>query len=224
MDILQREFEGMKYVVRLPEGYEEGEKHPVLIYLHGAGTRGSNIYTLTDSIVFRATRGMENFPFVIAAPLCNADSWFDIFETLKKFAVKIALESFADRERIYLAGTSMGGYGTWQLAMSLPELFAAIVPVCGGGMYWNAGRLVNVPVWAFHGGRDKTVFPEESQKMVDAVNRRGGNAKLTLYPENEHNAWDDTYTNEEVYRWLLSHKNSNTKPIEDIYNDSKVYG
>ena len=64
----------------------------------------------------------------------------------------------------------MGGYGTWQLAISMPEAFAAIVPICGGGMYWDAGRLKKVPVWAFHGDSDPTVFPEESVKMVNAVN------------------------------------------------------
>lgn len=213
----------MKYLVRLPKEYEEGKGYPTILYLHGAGTRGS-ITSLTDSIIFRAAHKLEDFPFVIAAPLCHADSWFDLFETLKRFAVKTATEEFCDRERLYLMGTSMGGYGTWQLAMSMPELFAAIVPVCGGGMYWNAGRLVNVPVWAFHGGKDTTVYPEESRKMVDAVNQRGGSARLTIYPENGHNAWDDTYTNKEVYEWLLSNKNGNTKPIEDIYKDSNIYG
>ena len=214
----------MKYIVRQPNGFEDGKKYPVILSLHGAGTRGNDITPLINGAIFKHTQKFRDFPFVIVAPLCNADSWFDLFETLKKFTVKIACEDFTDRERLYLMGTSMGGYGTWQLAMSLPELFAAIVPVCGGGMYWNAGRLVNVPAWAFHGGKDKTVFPEESQKMVDAINARGGNAKLTIYPENEHNAWDDTYSSKAVYDWLLEHKNSNAKPIEDIYRDSKIFG
>lgn len=223
MYLIQREFEKIKYLVRLPKGYEEGKRYPTIIYLHGAGTRGS-LTSLTDSIIFRATDKSEGFPFVIVAPLCDADSWFDVFETLKRFAMRTAEEEFCDRERVYLMGTSMGGYGAWQLAMSLPELFAAIVPVCGGGMYWNAGRLVNVPVWAFHGGKDTTVFPEESRRMVDEINRRGGDARLTLYPENGHDAWSDTYSNREVFEWLLSHKNSNSKPIEDIYNNSNIYG
>jgi hypothetical protein len=79
----------------------------------------------------------------------------------------------------------MGGYGTWHIAMSLPNYFAAIVPICGGGMYWNAARLVNVPAWAFHGEADSAVYCEESKKMVDAVNAKGGNAKLTIFPIGE---------------------------------------
>ena len=123
-----------------------------------------------------------------------------------------------------MTGGSMGGYATWQLAMSMPEYFAAIAPVCGGGMYWNARRIVNIPIWAFHGGKDPTVFPEESKKMVDAVNKRGGNAKLTIYPENGHDAWTDTYSNPELYRWLLSHTNQNPPVLSDDYSSPHLYG
>ena len=112
----------------------------------------------------------------------------------------------ADRGRIYLMGSSMGGYGAWQLGMSLPEVFAAIVPICGGGMHWNVWRLKNVPVWAFHGGKDTVVLPEESELLVNTLNRRGGNARLTVYPESEHDSWSETYRNKEVFKWLLSHE------------------
>jgi predicted peptidase len=118
----------------------------------------------------------------------------------------------------------MGGYATWQLAMSLPEYFAAIVPICGGGMYWNAGRLVNVPVWAFHGQKDPVVLPEESVKMVEAVKHNGGNARLTLYPENAHDAWSDTYRNPEVFEWLLTNENQNAMKLTEQYKGSDIYG
>lgn len=225
MIIKSQSFEELNYLVRFPENYEEGKKYPVILSLHGSGTRGSHVFDLAKNAVFLVTeRCFKDFPFVLVAPQCHANTWFDLFETLKRFAVMVAGQDYADRDRIYLMGASMGGYGTWQLAMSLPELFAAIVPICGGGMYWNAARLVNVPVWAFHGAKDLCVLPEESKKMVDAVNKHGGNAKLTVYPENDHDAWNDTYANKEVFDWLLSNKNSNTKPLEDIYKDSTVYG
>jgi predicted peptidase len=121
-------------------------------------------------------------------------------------------------------GASMGGYGSWQMAMSLPEYFAAMVPICGGGLFWNAARLVNVPVWAFHGGKDTVIPPEESMKMVDAVNAAGGNAKLTIYPDNDHNAWTDTYSNPEVFAWLLAHKNINTVSLSNPYRNVQQYG
>ena len=121
-------------------------------------------------------------------------------------------------------GVSMGAYAAWQLAMSQPTLFAAMIPICGGGMCWNASRLKDIPIWAFHGGKDTTVLPEESIRMVEKVNKRGGSAKLTVYLENEHNAWDDTFKNPEVFTWLLSHKNKNAPVEEDEYNGREAFG
>ena len=100
----------------------------------------------------------------------------------------------------------MGGYTTWQLAMSRPEWFAAIIPICGGGMYWNAARLIHMGVWAFHGDIDGAVFTEESKKMTDAVNANGGNARLTVYENTGHDAWTRTFENKDVWAWLLLHK------------------
>lgn len=201
-------FEEMKYIVSYPENYNEDLKYPVILFLHGAGSRGSDISVLKTNPYFKITDTLDGFPFVSVAPQCYENTWFDLFETLKRFVLYIKSCSFADKNRIYMMGASMGGYAVWQLAMSMPECFAAIVPICGGGMYWNAGRLAELPVWAFHGGKDKCVLMEESQKMVDAVNENGGKAKLTIYPENAHDAWSDTYKNKQVYLWLLENKNS----------------
>ena len=133
-----------------------------------------------------------------------------MFTELIEFAEYIASEDFADKRRIYCMGASMGGYGTWQLAMSRPQLFAAIVPICGGGMYWNAARLKNVAVWAFHGDSDPEVNVAESRKMTDAVNRNGGTARLTVYNGCGHDAWSETYANRDVFTWLLSHTKAET--------------
>lgn len=224
MSIEILEFEEMKYVIRYPDKYEEGKKYPVIIFLHGAGTRGNDINVLLNGLYFQLAYKHSDFQFITVAPLCSENTWFDVFEKLKRFAYKITDEKFTDKERVYLVGASMGGYCTWQLAMSLPELFAAIVPICGGGMYWNAARIKNVPVWAFHGAKDDVVKVEESIKMVDAVNENDGSAKLTIYPENGHNAWSDTYSNYDVFKWLFNNKNTNTKTGTDIFNDSEIYG
>lgn len=224
MNIKKLQFESIKYIVRYPDGYVEGQKYPVIILLHGAGTRGDDLDMVLSNKYFEVVEKYEDFPFITVAPQCSENTWFDVFEQLERLAIKISNEDFCDKKRIYLMGASMGGYGTWQLAMSLPELFAAIVPICGGGMYWNAGRLINVPVWAFHGEQDMTVKVEESIKMVDAVNKKGGNAKLTIYPDRQHDSWTDTYENYEVFKWLLSNINSNASDIEDEYNNSVIYG
>ena len=98
------------------------------------------------------------------------------------------------------------------------------MPICGGGLYWDAVKLKNVPVWAFHGELDVLVYPEESIKMVRKVNECGGNAKLTLLPDVYHDAWLSAFSNQEVYDWLLSNENKNEKTIENLYNDSKLFG
>ena len=224
MEIKIFEFESIKYVVRYPNNYVEGEKYPTILHLHGAGTRGDNLDDVLGGAFFRITDPVEDFPFVTIAPQCNANSWFDIFERLIKLAQKIPSESFCDPERFYLIGLSMGGYGAWQLGMSCPELFAAMIPICGGGMAWNAARLQSVPVWAFHGELDPTVDPKESQLMVNGVNQCGGRARFTLYPDAYHDAWSPTYSNPEVFKWLLKHKKKQTSKSADSFTDSKKYG
>ena len=224
MNIKIEQFEGFKYIIKYPDCYKKGEKFPVIIFLHGAGSRGEDINILQNNPFFNIVNNHSKFPFITVAPQCSNNTWFDMFEQLIKFACKISDENFADKTRIYLMGASMGGYGTWQLAMSIPEIFAAIVPVCGGGMYWNAGRLVNVPVWAFHGAKDNVVLKEESMKMVDSVNACGGNAKLTIYPENEHDSWSDTYSNPAVFDWLLTCTNKIDKEMIDGFKDGNIYG
>ena len=192
MNVKVKQFGELKYVIRYPHSYEPGKKFPLIIFLHGAGSRGDDINNVKTNPYFNIVENHLDFPFITVAPQCSQNTWFDMFEDLKRLVYKISTEDFTDKKRIYLVGASMGGYATWQLAMSMPELFAAIVPICGGGMYWNAGRLVNLPIWAFHGAKDTVVYKEESMKMVDAVNSCGGNAKLTIYPENGHDAWSNT--------------------------------
>ena len=206
---------GVRCIVKYPKSFSTDQKYPLLFFFHGAGTRGDDIHNLINHPFFTLTAAHEALPFVIVAPFCTENTWFDMWERLKH-VVKMATDlPFVDRSRVYIMGASMGGYATWQMAMSLPEYFSAIVPICGGGMYWNAARLVNIPAWAFHGAKDSVVRLEESRKMVDEINRCGGNAKLTVYPENGHDAWSDTFTNIAVFDWLLQHRSSNWRVCDD---------
>ena len=203
------ELNGLTYTVRYPEGFEEGKQYPTILFLHGAGTRWTSLETLEGNAISRYAQANVDFPFVVVMPLCTEETWFDLWQQLKDLVALLQNTPWVDASRLYLSGNSMGGYGTWQLAISMPEAFAALVPVCGGGMYWDAKRLKEIPIWAFHGALDKTVLPEESLHMVEKVNAAGGNAKLTIYPHNKHDAWTDTYSNPEVYAWLLEHRKQN---------------
>lgn len=176
---------------------------PLIIYLHGAGSRGSDLASLAHvGPIGELERGRE-IPARIVAPQCHGDTWFELFETLVGFAEAAVNENGIDKKRVYLTGVSMGAYAAWQLAMTKPDMFAALVPVCGGGMYWNAERLKNMPVWAFHGALDDDVYPEESIKMVKGINKSGGNAKITVFEKADHNAWDPAYALDEMWNWMF---------------------
>ena len=222
MEIQEKQLGRLQYLLRFPQDYTEGQKLPVILYLHGSGSRGKDKESFLQTDSFTRT---EQIPFLYVAPMCPPDTtWYDWMQELKDLVDEISSLPYADSNRFYGMGASMGAYGIWQLAMSIPERFAAILPICGGGMYWNAKRLVNVPVWAFHGAKDKTVSCEESQKMVDAVIKHGGTAKFTIYPDNFHNAWTDTYSNPEVFAWLLEHTNQNNLDTADVYTDAVKFG
>ncbi|MBQ9779209.1 MAG: prolyl oligopeptidase family serine peptidase [Clostridia bacterium] len=225
MSITLERFETLPYILQLPENYEKGRRYPILLNLHGAGTRGITLEEYAQSPMFdRFAEHMQIEPFITVAPHCTAHTWFDRFETLIRLAQLLPTLPFADPDRIYLMGTSMGGYGAWQLGMSHPELFAALLPICGGGMRWNVSRLVNVPVWAFHGGKDTVVFPEESIKLVERLQEKGANAKLTIYPENGHDAWNDTFKNPEVFAWMLAQRRHCEKELQDECKGRAQFG
>ena len=197
-------YQQLDYVLRLPENFSKTEKYPLVVYLHGAGGRGRDLDVIVNHPFFSCTK--EHLKGVVSvAPQCYENSWFTIFEQLQRFLEYAISLDYIDKTKVYLVGASMGGYTTWQMAESRPELFAAIIPICGGGMYWNAARLKAMGVWAFHGDSDLVVFPEESKKMVDKINEAGGNAKLTIYKNTPHNAWTPTFEDAKVWEWLLSH-------------------
>jgi predicted peptidase len=101
---------------------------------------------------------------------------------------------------------SLGGGATWHIASEYPERFAAIAPVCGWGSPAKACNLKDVPVWAFHGAKDKVIPVKGSKEMVQALKDCGGDAKLTVYPDTGHDSWTRTYDNPELYDWFLKHR------------------
>ena len=218
----KRIFEELDYILRMPAEFSNQEKYPLVIYLHGAGGRGRDTDIIYNHPFFSETETWLKGAISVA-PQCYEDSWFSIFEQLQAFVKDVIAWDCVDKSRVYVVGASMGGYATWQLAMSRPEWFAAIIPICGGGMYWNAGRLIYMGVWAFHGADDCVVLPEESKKMVNAVKVNGGVARLTVYEKGNHDAWTKTFQNPEVWQWLLSHK-FKYQAIKSVYDNVEEFG
>lgn len=197
----KEQYKQLRYFISFPESYRPGDRYPVLFHTHGAGGRGDDLDKMNINAICHNNPCREQF--IIVAPQCYADTWFEIFEQLIDFCDYIRQREFTDQTRFYSTGISMGGYAAWQLLMSRPEWFAAAVICCGGGMYWNAKRLKGIPIRAYHGTDDKTVFPEESKKMVSAA---GESAELVLLEGVGHNCWDAAFTDPKNYEWLLSHR------------------
>jgi len=146
----------------------------------------------------------QQFPFILVSPQCPERSIWDN-KLLIALLDEIESRYNIDKSRLYLTGLSMGGHATWSLAIQYPERFAAIIPVCARGYSQDVYVLKDVPVWVFHGEKDDIVPISDGKKMVDALEREGGNIRFTIYPEANHDAWTETYNNPEIYEWLLGH-------------------
>jgi predicted peptidase len=204
------------YLLFTPREYDAGGKPwPLLLFLHGLGECGN--YELERVKVHGPPKLVESrpdFPFVVVSPQCPPQpgglkdiptAWKP--ELLMQLVDHVMGHVRIDPTRVYVTGLSMGGYGTWRLVAAHPERFAAAVPICGGGEpQAMAASLRRVPIWAFHGARDAVVTLEKSQVMVNAVRSAGGQVRFTIYPEVEHDSWTQTYNNDKVYQWLLSHR------------------
>jgi pimeloyl-ACP methyl ester carboxylesterase len=198
--------ERTNYLLYLPEGYKADTitRWPLLIFLHGAGETGSNVERVKLHGPPKRIADGHKYPFIVISPQSAQYGWNSelIIRLLKDFMGKYRV----DEDRVYLTGLSMGGYGTWSTAISYPEYFAAIIPICGGGQPEGVKRLKNMPVWCFHGAKDNVVPISQSEKMMTPLQAINPKAKFTVYPEADHDSWTETYNNQEIYDWLLSHK------------------
>jgi predicted peptidase len=198
----------LNYLLYLPKGYnpKPKEKYPLILFLHGAGERGDDLNRVKVHGIPKIVEQKDDFPFIAVSPQCPADSWWTgELEALNALLDDIIGKYAVDENRIYLTGLSMGGYGTWSLAIAYPKRFAAIVPICGGGGTSDIVRISaikDVPAWVFHGAKDSVVKLEQSERMVNALKQAGGNVKFTVYPDADHDSWTATYDNPELYEWL----------------------
>jgi predicted peptidase len=200
------------YLLYLPPDYDESHRWPLILFLHGAGERGTDIDLIKlHGIPAKLEKG-DDLPFIIVAPQCPVDTWWpDIHEAIIELLDNVIGAHVVDTGRIYLTGLSMGGFGTWYLAQKYPQRFAAIAPICGR-MPWYidearaAQILKTMPVWAFHGAKDEVVPLAEQQLIIDALQASDGNVQFTVYPELEHDSWTVTYDNPDLYSWFLQHR------------------
>ena len=196
------------YVKYLPKDFSEDQKYPLVVFLHGAGERGDDLdAAMRHGFMKHVREDGKEYPFIFVAPQCPAGKYWGCYtESLIAFIDYICDTLPIDRTRVYLTGLSMGGTGTYMLAMAAPEKFAAIAPVCGSGIYWFGEALRDIPVMMYHGDLDDIVPIEESVTMLRAIHKRGGNAQLKILYGVTHRAWEAAYAGDELQNWLLSHR------------------
>ncbi|MBC7820155.1 MAG: prolyl oligopeptidase family serine peptidase [Planctomycetaceae bacterium] len=205
------------YLLFLPKDYgTKNRKWPVMLFLHGSGERGDDLKLVKVHGPPKLVDSRPDFPFIVVSPQCPKErSWNGEVQqhVLAELLDSVLTRFAADPQRVVITGLSMGGFGSWSLTARHPMLFAAAVPICGGGDPRHATKLKGVPFWAFHGAKDKGVPLRLSEEMVSTIQNAGGTAKLTVYPEAEHDSWTETYKNEAVYDWLLIQRRNCPGPL-----------
>ena len=221
----------LKYRLLKPKNRESDKKYPLVVFLHGAGERGDDnaaqlVHGMAD---FCKADRRERYPCYIIAPQCpTGQKWADVDWSADSvtfpdrisdslaltFAVVDAMLKDApiDRDRIYITGLSMGGYGTWDALARRPDFFAAAMPICGGGDPKTVAKFKHVPISCFHGSADGAVPVEQSRGMIKALKAAGGHPKYTEYEGVGHNSWARTYANDATYQWLFAQRRSSAEP------------
>jgi len=213
-----------RYQLWLPPGWSAAGRWPVALFLHGAGERGDDGVRPTGVGLGPALREHpERWPLLAVFPQSrDAMGWRRPMLRQALAALDaVLLDCGGDARRQYLTGISMGGYGSWRLALDEPDRFAALVPICGGLdasplAIARAGGdpgdppaaaariLAHVPTWIFHGADDRVIPVTESRVMVEALRAAGAPVRYTEYPGVGHNAWDRAYAEPELPEWLLA--------------------
>jgi predicted peptidase len=206
--------QSMPYRVFVPKNYDRTKRYPLVLWLHGSGGVGKDNRkqisqaSTVGTHTWTTNENQAKYPAFVVAPQCcsfgrswnnprELDAVLEILTTLQK-------EFSIDSRRLYVAGQSMGGYGTWALIAYRQGMFAAAIPLCGGGLVADAPRMVKTPIWAFHGAVDRTVSVWESRKMIEAVKKAGGMPRYTEYPGVDHEVWQRTFREPGLLDWVFA--------------------
>lgn len=214
-----------------PIHFSPDKKYPLLVFLHGSGERGDDNESQLKwgGNLFLDSANRENFPAIVVFPQCPKDSSWSVrirkkdsagqfsfpvdlppskpLQLVMSFIDTLVNSGIVDTERIYIGGLSMGGFGTFEILWRRPALFAAAIPICGGGNPQSVklyGK--NFPLWVFHGEKDKVVTPENSRVMVEALKKAGAKVKYTEYPDVEHDSWVNAFAEPELLSWLFAQR------------------
>ncbi len=218
------------YRILFPENYDKTKKYPLVLFLHGAGERGrdNEKELIHGAKLFLSPEARKNFPSIVIFPQCPSESFWssmkvDRSKTPMVFGFdysrpsnvplissievvkKIIKEEHVDKGRVYVTGLSMGGMGTFEAVYKYPKLFAAALPICGGGDFEKYDKRVKKTLfWVFHGDTDKAVDVKNSRDMVEKLKLIGAKVKYSEYPGVGHNSWDNAFAEPDFLGWMFS--------------------
>jgi predicted peptidase len=231
-ELLVHQNDTLPFRILLPKNYNSQKSYPLLIFLHGAGERGSDNKSqlVHGSFLFKSKDFRKNYPAIVVFPQCpEKSSWanvkrnyemsagqkFDFFKEISENKQLIMVEKLLDfiqkkygidPTRRYVGGLSMGGMGTFELVARNPDYFAAAFPICGGGNPDWSDLLKTTPFWIFHGEDDGVVSVDFSRKMYEVLGKEKASVRLTIYPDVNHNSWDNAFAEPDLMHWLFSNK------------------
>ena len=221
----------MPYRIMVPDDYDPEKKYALVIFLHGSGERGNDNekQLIHGAELFLRDSIRKKYPSIVVFPQCSVNSyWSNVnivtgaqsgsrtfnFHTENKPTVAMGLLLYLvndlqrkysiQKKKIYISGLSMGGMGTFEMVRRKPNLFAAAMPICGGANPATANKLLKTNWWIFHGEKDDIVNPQYSKDMAMAILNEGGIAKLTVYPNANHNSWDSAFAESNFMQWMFS--------------------
>lgn len=220
--------DSLPYRLLIPENYDSSKNYPLVLCLSGSGGRGNDnlkqIAGCWPAQVLSKAENREKHPSFVLVPQCpveldwgdsprkNSDSTqskLDVKSLVFEIIYDLEKEFNIDSTRRYVTGQSMGGFGTWDYILTYPKMFAAAIPVCGGGNPKLAINIIDLPIWVFHGEKDKVVPVRFSRNMVKAIEKAGGNPKYNELRDAGHVSWPLAFDTPGLLDWLFAQKNKN---------------
>ncbi len=195
---------------------------PLLVYLHGAGERGDKLeHVERHGVPYLIKNESAEIPAVVLCPQCPVQFvWNNIVTDVKLLIDKVAEDYGIKKDRICITGSSMGGYGTWEMGITYPNFFSAIAPVCGGGMQWRSEKLLSTSVKTYHGNKDDVVELVNSELMLKNIIAKGGTAELVVLDGFGHNdGIYEAYKNRDLMDWILKQRRTDFSPVKEVCSE-----
>jgi len=192
-----------EYVLLFPNDYHRTEDEwPLLLFLDSGSGRGTDIERIRDYVIREVLGTFDELPFVVVAPQIPDDTaWCP--HALNQLLEGLIAELRIDNDRVYVTGWSRGGYGTWELAATYPDAFAAIMPISSREVH-PTSRLKDIHTRICHGGKVKSIPVESAESMLRSLEKKNADVELIVYPEAGHGgAAAEAYSNSATWDWLL---------------------